>query len=268
MVYTFKMKKRKSILIAIIALFVATTISAQIPVKSNRLVNDYAGILSRQQLASLEQRLVAFSDSTSNQIVIVITPTLDSYTISDYAYQIGQTWGVGKAEYNNGLVIVIKPKNQTRGEAFIATGYGLEGTLPDIVCKEIVDDVMIPYFRDNDYYGGINAALGIILPVAAGEYSYEDAKADTSGFVVLGIFLGVLALAFILTTFASKNNKGNNIGGGDGRLDVLTAVWLASMAGRSHRGSFGGFSGGSGGFGGFGGFGGGSFGGGGAGGSW
>lgn len=233
---------------------------ASIPQKTNQLVNDYANLFTEEQRNYLEYSLVAFDDSTSNQILIITTSSLDGYDISNYAFEIGEKWGVGRAEHDNGLVIVIKPKNQTPGRAFIATGYGLEGALPDAVCKEIVDLEMIPHFKKNDYYDGVVAALNIIIPVAAGEYSYQEVRNDTGGVMALVITLLVVAV-FVVLAFGGNNSKDNNIGGGG--IDPFTAIWLGSMAGRNHSGSFGSFSGG-----GFGGFGGGSFGGGGAGGSW
>ena len=250
----------KKVLLSIAVLLAGISVWAGIPQKTNRLVNDYAGLFTPEQRSYLEYNLVAFDDSTSNQILIITTPSLDGYDISNYAFEIGEKWGVGRAEHDNGLVIVIKPKNQTPGRAFIATGYGLEGALPDAVCKEIVDLEMIPHFKKNDYYGGVVAALNIIMPVAAGEYSYQEARSDTGGVIALVITLLVVGV-FVALAFGGGSSKGNNIGGGG--IDPLTAIWLGSMAGRSHGGSFGSFSGG-----GFGGFGGGSFGGGGAGGSW
>ena len=251
----------KKTLLSIAVLCICAYAWAGIPQKTNRLVNDYAGLFTAEQRSYLEYNLVAFNDSTSNQILIITTPSLDGYDISNYAFEIGEKWGVGRAEHDNGLVIVIKPKNQTPGQAFIATGYGLEGALPDAVCKEIVDLEMIPHFKKNDYYGGVVAALNIIMPVAAGEYSYQEARDNTGGFIALGITLFVVCV-FIILAFGGNNSKGNNIGGSGG-IDPLTAIWLGSMVGRNHGGSYGNFSGG-----GFGGFGGGSFGGGGAGGSW
>ena len=252
----------KKILLSIVVLFASMFALASIPQKTNRLVNDYASLFTEEQRSYLENNLVAFDDSTSNQILIITTPSLDGYDISNYAFEIGEKWGVGRAEHNNGLVIVIKPKNQTQGRAFIATGYGLEGILPDAVCKEIVDLEMIPHFKKNDYYGGVVAALNIIMPVAAGEYSYQEARDDTSGVIALVITL-LVVVVFVVLAFGGNSSKGNNISGGSSGIDPFTAIWLGSMAGRSHGGSFGNFSGG-----GFGGFGGGSFGGGGAGGSW
>lgn len=252
----------KKILLSIVVLFASMFALASIPQKTNRLVNDYASLFTEEQRSYLEYNLVAFDDSTSNQILIITTPSLDGYDISNYAFEIGEKWGVGRAEHNNGLVIVIKPKNQTQGRAFIATGYGLEGILPDAVCKEIVDLEMIPHFKKNDYYGGVVAALNIIMPVAAGEYSYQEARDDTSGVIALVITL-LVVVVFVVLAFGGNSSRGNNISGGSSGIDPFTAIWLGSMAGRSHGGSFGNFSGG-----GFGGFGGGSFGGGGAGGSW
>lgn len=252
----------KKILLSIVVLFASMFALASIPQKTNRLVHDYASLFTEEQRSYLEYNLVAFDDSTSNQILIITTPSLDGYDISNYAFEIGEKWGVGRAEHNNGLVIVIKPKNQTQGRAFIATGYGLEGILPDAVCKEIVDLEMIPHFKKNDYYGGVVAALNIIMPVAAGEYSYQEARDDTSGVIALVITL-LVVVVFVVLAFGGNSSKGNNISGGSSGIDPFTAIWLGSMAGRSHGGSFCNFSGG-----GFGGFGGGSFGGGGAGGSW
>ena len=256
---------RKAILLTL-SVFLSFSVFANVSKKTNTLVNDYANLFSQEQRMALERHLVAFDDSTSNQIVIVTTSSLDGYTIQEYAYQVGEQWGVGQKEHNNGLVIVIKPKNETKGEAFIATGYGLEGALPDAVCKEIVDLEMIPHFRDNNYFAGVVAALKIIMPVAAGEYSYKEARYNDVPMAALIIVLMLVVVFLISYSQKGKSDKNDFRGGrGSDGTDILTALWLGSMVSRNHGGSFGSFSSGSGGFGGFGG---GSFGGGGAGGSW
>ena len=91
-----------------------------LPEKSNRLVNDYSGILSEQQCSMLEQRLVAFNDSTSNQILVVITPTLGGDDENAVAQRIGQTWGVGQQDFDNGVVILIKSKTQDENWGAVA----------------------------------------------------------------------------------------------------------------------------------------------------
>jgi uncharacterized protein len=231
-------------------------------------VNDFARILTNSQVNTLERALQTFNDSTSNQIVVVLVNNLGGADKAQYAYELGEKWGVGQQRFDNGVVVLIKPKTEReRGEAFIATGYGMEGVLPDVICRRIVDEQMIPRFRESDYYGGIVAALEVIVPLAKGEYSE---KLNRRGGVLGGIAVSFVMILIIFLTAVLAKRKGpknfNNRGrGGRGAGDFWTAMILGNMLGngsRSSGGSWGGFSGGTGGFGG------GSFGGGGAGGSW
>lgn len=237
-----------------------------------RLVNDFTQTLNKSQVDALEKKLRDYNDTTSTQIVVVLVPDLQDYEPQTYAYKIGETWGVGRAGKNNGAVILIKPKTKnSRGQAFIATGYGLEGPIPDALAKRIVENEMIPSFSQNDYYHGIDAAINTMMSLASGEFTgeeYLDKQSQAPG----GVWL-VPIIIIIIILVLMRNGQNNNHFGSRGNLPFWTALWLASQASRSHSGSWGGFSGGSGGFGGgggggFGGFGGGSFGGGGAGGSW
>jgi uncharacterized protein len=236
-----------------------------------RLVNDFTGTLSEQQSDNLERKLVTFFDTTGNQITIVIVPSLNGYDKSEYAYAIGEKWGVGKKEFDNGVVVLVKPKTTSeRGEAFIATGYGLEGAIPDAISKRIVEQEMIPRFKQNDYYGGLNAATDVLMALAAGEYSAKQ-YSEGSGKNGLGFFVPIIVMIIIIILI-SKNKNDHYTTGGKGSSSSMpfwTAMWLGSTMGGSSGSSWGGSSGGfGGGGGGFGGFGGGSFGGGGAGGSW
>lgn len=239
-----------------------------------RLVNDYAGILGKDALP-LERVLRAFNDSTSNQITIVTLNDLGGYSVSQAAYEIGERWGVGNAKYNNGVVILIKPKNGNgSGEVFIAPGYGLEAVLPDAVCKRIIEDEMIPYFRQNEYAQGVLAGLRIIMPLAAGEISAKEYMPEEGVTAAIGIIIAVVIITLVLIVVAASNKKhknNKNKGGGKGEVDkgLQMAVWATLLGmGNSSGRSSGGFGGGGYGGGGFGGFGGGSFGGGGAGGRW
>ena len=235
------------------------------PEKTNRLVNDYSGILSETQRNTLEQRLVTFNDSTSNQILVVITPTLGGDEENAVAQRIGQTWGVGQKDFDNGLVILIKSKTHEEnwGAVAIATGYGLEGALPDVYCKHIIDDEMLDELREGNYYEAIVEALDIIEPAARGEYNYAQYRKEKrrDALIGLGIFVGLIALvAGLLFYYAKKHPEqwkggGNNPGSNGG---VFFGGFPIGMGG-SRGGGFGGFGGG-----GFGGFGGGGFGGGGA----
>lgn len=256
----------KYIRIFIFFLLTGLFVNAQVPQKPYpiQFVNDYAQIFSPQQQNNLERILGAFSDSTSNQIVIVTMSNLQGMDRADLAYRIGEEWQVGQKDFDNGIVILIKPKNNTKGEVFIATGYGLEGVITDALSRRIIEQQMIPAFQQNDYYQGVINALNILLPAAMGEYNYAQEE-NIPLWPLLVIFFFIIFIAIIL----SKNKGGDNYhgdgnGGGGRGLDILTGILLGSMAGRSHSGSWGGFSGGGHG----GSFGGGSFGGGGAGGSW
>ena len=260
------MKRLTTILLVLLA-FVPAALSQSewTPAKSNRLVNDYSHILTDEQFTSLEQRLVAFNDSTSNQIVIVITPTLYGDAPFAVAQRIGQSWGVGQAEFDNGVVILIKSKTaeEPYGDVFIATGYGVEGALPDAFCKRIIDDHMIEPLGNGEYYKALTEALDLIEPVLKGEYSYAQYKKDERGKALKGllIFVGLIALVSGLLFWYAKKHPDQWKGGGNsgGTGGVFFGGYPIGFGGG--RGG-GGWSGG----GGFGGFGGGSFGGGGAGG--
>lgn len=235
-----------------------------------RLVNDFAGIFPREGVLRLESVLEKFSRETSNQIVVVSVNDMYGMDRASLAYSIGEKWGVGSERFDNGAVILIKPKNDNeKGEVFIATGYGLEGVLPDAVCKRIVEKNMIPYFQTGDYLGGVVSALDVIMPLAKGEYSVEEyMDAGSHGMGVLG-FLFIAFIIFMVVSALFRGGGSSNMGGGRRRNpDALDMFLLGSIFGSSGhgRGGLGGFGGGS--SGGFGGFGGGSFGGGGAGGSW
>ena len=247
--------------VVFICLLLPLTAHAEwLPEKSNRLVNDYSGILSTEQASTLEQRLVAFNDSTSNQILVVITPTLEGDDENAVAQRIGQVWGVGQQEFNNGVVILIKSKTaeENWGAVAISTGYGVEGALPDLFCKRIVDDRMLDKLGAGDYYGALTAALDVIEPVLAGEYNYAQYRKDErrKGLIALSVFVLFFAVVIVMIAIHAKRHPEqwhNSGSGGSGGF-----FYGGGGSGRS--GGFGGFSGG----GGFGGFGGGSFGGGGA----
>lgn len=252
-------------------LFGGNTVSAQtvydsigwLPDKEDHLVYDYYGLLDSGQIDSLEHRLLAFNDSTSNQIVVMITPGFGGDEISNFAFNVGDKWGIGRKSLSNGLIIVVKPKDDTDGEVEIATGKGLEGALPDLFCKRIIEDEMIPHFQQEDYYGGIVAALDIILPVCAGEYNFDKYKEDHKGHPLraLLIMFGIFALFIWVVYKLDKKTGGTGFSGGSGGSYTGGTTHMSSWGG-------GGWSGGSSSSGGFGGFGGGSFGGGGARGRW
>jgi uncharacterized protein len=238
-----------------------------------RLVNDFAGILTQWEAETLEEKLVAFNDSSSTQIAIVTVLSLEGYDIMDYAQRLGEKWGIGQRQLNNGLLILVKAKtDNSKGEITIVQGYGLEGAIPDITCAEIIDYEILPAFRESAYFMGLNNAVNTLMSLARGEFSASEYGNKTKKSSGDGAFTGIFFLIIIIIIFSiigkSKGSNNKNIGSGNLPLWLLLSM-LGS--GGSHKGSWGGFSGGGsrgGGGGGFGGFGGGSFGGGGARGSW
>lgn len=253
--------KLKSFIVFLLFFCISAAYS-QIPERPSvqRLVNDFTNTLSEQQQSVLENKLRNYHDTTSTQILIVIVSDLDGYSPSDYTIQLGEKWGIGKKEQDNGVVILIKPKTQnSNGQAFIATGYGLEEYIPDALAKRIVENEMIPSFKNNDYYSGINKAIDVIIGLASGAFTAEEYD-NSSGGVLFFLIIFILIFILVIKGGGSKNISGK--GGGRSNA-ILAALLLSSLNSRS--GSFGGGGRSSGGFGGFGG---GSFGGGGAGGSW
>lgn len=261
---------RACLRLSILALLCLTvlTVAAQVPARPNppRLVNDFAGILGECQW--LEDSLEKIAVETSNQICVVTMNDFGNYDKAWMAYSIGEQWGVGKKGHNNGVVILIKPKTaDSKGEAFIAPGYGLEGAITDATSTRIVNQEMIPYFKDNDYLGGVWAGAQVVRDLAIGEYNEEDYAnqgSEIEDAIAIMIFLLIMVL-FVYLAFKNNQNNGGNRNNGD------TGTWGGPIifTSGSDWGRGGGSWGGGGSFGGgWGGFGGGSFGGGGGGGSW
>jgi len=233
-----------------------------------RLVNDFAGILEEGQVEFLERKLVAFNDTTSNQIVVVTVKTLNDYPPAMFATELGQKWKVGQGEFDNGVVMLIKPKyGNERGQAYIAVGYGLEPVIPDALAKRIVEREMIPSFAQGDIFGGIQAGTDVLMSLAVGEINekiYTEQASEPVPIFSIVFFLFIIGI-IIWSNVARARSYGVSKG-----ISFWQALLLTSMmsGGRSSGGSWGNFTGGGSGGGGFGGFGGGGFGGGGAGGSW
>ena len=260
--------------LVVAALLITISSDAQnLPERPNppRLVNDMAGMFDPSQAEAMERALVQFSNETSTQVAVVTLTDLEGYDAGDYTFRLAEKWGVGQKGKNNGILILVKPKtNDSKGQAFIATGYGVEGAVPDAIARRIVENEMIPQFKSNNYYAGVNAGINVIMELTRGEYTADEYAQKTSGspgisgFIMVFIFI---VLFFAISRRAQKTNK-SSIGRN------LPFWMLLSMLGSSgrHSGSWGNFNSGGGSFGGggggFGGFGGGSFGGGGAGGSW
>lgn len=268
----------KNLQIAFIILVISAmqVMAQEIPDRPSppRLVNDFVGLLSNQQNNHLERKLVAFNDTNSTQIAILIVDDLKGYDVADYAQRVAQKWGVGQKKYDNGAIIVLKPKTaSSRGDVNIDVGYGLEPIIPDITAKRIIENEMIPRFKNEDYFGGLDAATNVMMSLAAGQFTADQYKANSEGGGGLGFLVPIIVMIIVISMInRRRSNYYDSTGKKSSSLPFWTALWLGSAIGGSRGGSWGNFSSGSGGFGGgggsFGGFGGGGFGGGGASGSW
>jgi uncharacterized protein len=238
---------------ALIFLFTQTLAAVEvIPPAPAQYFNDYANVVSTGVAAQLNSQLESFEKSSSNQIVVAIFPKMQSdSSVDDYAVRVARYWQVGQKALNNGAVLFVFVQDH---KMFIATGYGLEGALPDITCKRIIDDEIKPRFKQNDFTGGLTAGVNAMMAAARGEYkgTGRTHAENQTGSGPDWIFWTILIIFILLSIFGRRSGTGFSSGG----------MWMG-----------GGFSGGGGGWssgGGGGGFsgGGGSFGGGGAGGSW
>ncbi|MGI4867169.1 MAG: TPM domain-containing protein [Janthinobacterium lividum] len=233
-----------------------------------RLVNDLAHVMQPQEVDALEQKLVTYNDSTSSQIAVVTVPSLGGNEIADYAQKLYESWGIGRKGKDNGILVLVSIQEH---QARIQTGYGLEGAVPDALAKRIISNTLVPAFKQNQYYAGLDRGTDQLIALAKGEYKADPTDArpqgrrDRSGSGAgFWIIIGVLVLVFLLRSRGGGGRGGRGgIGGG-----FIPPIIFGDFSGG--RGVFGGGGGGfgGGGGGGFGGFGGGSSGGGGASGSW
>lgn len=227
--------------------FTFSAFSAEvIPPPPSQYFNDYAGITHASVAAQLNTQLEQFERDTSNQIVIAIYPTMQTdSSIEDYTVRVAQSWHVGQKKKDNGAILFVFVREH---KMYIQVGYGLEGALPDALCKQIIDQEIKPYFKAGDFDRGLESGVAAIISATKGEYQGSgrtDADSTQPGIAPLSLIILLIILFILLRIFRSSGTV--FYGGGYS--------------------SWGGGGWGSGGGGGFSG-GGGSFGGGGAGGSW
>ena len=191
-----------------------------------RLVTDFTNTLSASELGQLESKLVAYNDSTSTQIAIVMMRSVGQYDISDYAFRLGQAWGIGGGENDNGILILAAMDDR---KVFIATGYGMEGAVPDALAKRIVENLILPNFRREAYYEGLNEATDMIIKLASGEYKAEDIESTGNGGGAIFMILFLIFIFVILPMLKNRNDNNNHMGGRGGGVDLWTTIMLANM---------------------------------------
>lgn len=243
--------------LAFLALFTgaATTIALDVPPLSGR-VNDYAGFLPPDRVRALEERLARFEQQSGHQIAVLTIPSLEGEDIEGFSIKVAESWKIGKKGFDNGVILFIA-RNDRRLR--IEVGYGLEGVLPDAIASRIIREVIGPYFRANDYAGGIEAGVETILKVTRGEPLPEPARKrtrQTRSFdqILFILFLLAIPIVVVLNSLSQRRAHGVWSGGGRRRSTGLEGPFLGGFGGSGFGGggfgSGGGFSGGGGGFGG------------------
>jgi uncharacterized protein len=237
-------------------------------------VYDYIGLLNPSEKQALEKKLIKYSDSTSTQIVVAIIKSTEGEYINYLGTQWAHKWGIGQGKEDNGIFILLAKNDRKIG---INTGYGVEHLLTDAMSRRIIERDIIPYFKQNDYAGGLNRGVDAVFEVMTGEYQGTRQSNNSSNFPIgLSIFLLFIFIIFLIAISKNKrggNNNGRGYKNNNDSRGILDAIILSNSGRGGYRRSSGGFGGSSsgGGFssGGFGGgFGGGGFGGGGASGGW
>ena len=233
------------------ALFLALTLVARaaevIPPAPKAYFNDYAGVVAPETNARLNKTLEDFERETSNQILVAVFAKMQSdSSIEDYTFRVKESWKVGQRAKNNGAVLFVFSQDR---KMFLQVGYGLEGALPDALCKRIIEDEIKPHFKSGDFSAGLNAGVTAILAAAKGEYQ-GTGRTVSDGRNSLGvdrgslvaIFFTLLILIILISAVRQTARRGwvftsgGYSGGGGG--------WSGGGGGSS--GSSGGFSGGGG----------------------
>jgi uncharacterized protein len=215
------------------------------PMSPPQLVNDFAGMLNSADKQSLESKLLDYNNSTSTQIYIVTIESLGDYAVEDYALQVGRSWGIGQKDKNNGILILISKEDR---KIDIEVGYGLESYVTDYDSKRIIDELITPAFKLENYYAGLDAATDKLISLLQGTpYASETEASQTTEAKEIPSYVFIIIIVLIIILMI--------------RFPILARIAFIVL-------SSGGSSSGSSRSGGFGGGGGGSFGGGGSSGSW
>ena len=224
----------KRIALSLFALLLVPTLSLaafQVPTNDG-FVTDTTGVLTAEQDATLEQRLMDYQKQTSNEIAVVMVPSLDGESIADAAVEVGRAWGIGDEEKDNGVLLLIAHDDR---ELFLATGYGLEGAVPDIVAKGIVEKDILPHFREGNYYDGITAGLDALEMHIAGEYTADrylaEDESDWGAFGGAFIFFLFILLQWFGAIMARTKSwwLGGVLGGVLGLILAFVLAWWIAI---------------------------------------
>ncbi len=216
-------------------------------------VNDYSGLMAPERARALEERLARFEQETGNQVAVLTIPGLEGEDLEGFGIKVADTWKIGKKGFDNGVILLIVKNDR---KLRIEVGYGLEGVLPDAIASRIIREVIVPHFRANDYAGGIEAGVELILKVTSGEPLPEAARRRSSrdsGSSLTNLLFIFMLLAFPIIGILGNLSQPGGVGAWSTRGSRRRGIWWGGFGGGFGGGGFGGgggFSGGGGGFGG------------------
>jgi uncharacterized protein len=243
--------------LAFLTLFVLDAVAADVPPKPPRYFNDFASLVDSQAAEKLNRQLEDFERQTSNQILVVVYPSLSpDAAIEDFTQDAFRAWKPGQQGRNNGAILFVFVKDR---KMRIQTGYGLEGALPDAICKRIISDEITPRFQARDFAGGLAAGVNAMIAATRGEYegtgrtvaeTRAQARHGQENVIDLIIFVGVLGI--IALSWLRRARQGMVYTSSGSRGTGGGIWWVGGGGGGGGRGDYsggggdGGFSGGGG----------------------
>ena len=169
----------------------------QVPTLRGR-VNDLAGLLSQEQSARLEEQLAQFEQQTGHQVAVLTIPTLEGNALEDFSIKVADAWKIGQKGFDNGVILLVARDDR---KLRMEVGYGLEGALPDAIASRIINEVIVPRFRETDYGGGIESGITAIMQAIRGESLPEPSRksqraphADSVSMISVLLFVALIAL--------------------------------------------------------------------------
>ena len=238
-----KLLKTRYFALAFVILMAAMTVNADVPPQpknANELVYDCAHVIDSASLAIISDSLKNLYMYNKTQVVVLTVESLDGMDKFDYCQEVFEKWGIGDKKLNNGVLILVKPKQEgSKGQVRIHTGYGAEGILPDLLCNKLVEDSMIPAFKEENYGLAIKRAVDAIVPAMKGEYPQDiaaflnDREENSRIAVIVYVIFYILICGLIWYFFFMPTKKDwYSI-----MASPLIAATLAPSSGRSSSGS-------------------------------
>jgi uncharacterized protein len=242
--------RRFAVAVLVILLFAAALAHAlDVPPNPQGRVSDYTGTLTAGQRRSIEEQLARFEQETTNQIAVVLIPTLAGDSLEDYSIRLAEKWQIGRKGKDNGVILLIVIKDR---KIRIEVGYGLEGVLPDSLAGEIIREELAPRFRQEEFYQGVRAGLEAIMAATKGEYR-PASRTGRGRSSLFWIWLVILALLLLSATAGNFRRRPPYVRRRGGLVVGGPLWWDGGFGGGGLSGGRfggGGFSGGGGGFGG------------------